>query len=759
MPHPQASLGEAELQRTNNSSRQEITECQRIEEGPGIAQFWIDHSTAPAFWIGPDAQILYANHAACQSLGYSRRELLSMTVHDIDPEFPPELWADHWTKCKQLGSFTTESHHRTKNGDVFPVEMVVDFLEYKGREYHCVFARNITKRKENAQALRDSEERYRDLVEKEKDIIYALDKQGHITFANPAVEEVLGYRPDELVGKHFMAFIPPELQQETAADFERLLETGGIAAETVLLDRQGERHFVEYRSSTIEQDGKVVGSRGIVRDMTDRYRVEQALRESESKFRTLVENSYDVINLFSEEGRVLYTSPSIKRVLGYEPEERIGTYGVELLHPDDAEGSKAFFDKCLRNPRTAAQDICRLQHKDGSYRTVEVTGTNLLDEPGIHALVSIFRDVTEREQAEQAILQAKDDWEKTFDAVPELIAILDTQYRIVRVNKAMAERFGLMPEDFVGKTCHTCVHGATEPPAFCPHRKLIRDSREHTAEYHDDSLDTHFLVTVSPRFDSQGRLLGSVHVARDITEQKKSQQRALQTERLAAIGQTVTGLAHESGNALQRTQACLEMLALHVDDRPAAVDLISRIQTAQDTLHRLFRELRCYAAPVTIQREPVPVDRIIQQTWEHLELVRKDRVILLDAGDACTSRVCNVDRSAMEQVFRNILENSISAGPDPVVIEIECKEVEMEGRRALEISVRDNGPGLSPEQRTRIFEPFYTTKTHGTGLGMAISQRIVQAHGGRIEVGSSDAQGAEIVITLPSQLGRVVEEG
>ena len=112
---------------------------------------------------------------------------------------------------------------------------------------------------------------------------------------------------------------------------------------------------------------------------------------------------------------------------------------------------------------------------------------------------------------------------------------------------------------------------------------------------------------------------------------------------------------------------------------------------------------------------------------------------------------CQVDPFRLEQVFRNILENSLAACPDPVRIVVRCEATEIDGHPAVRVSVRDNGPGLGPEQRQRIFDPFFTTKTKGTGLGMAIAERIVEAHGGRIAVGDGPGRGAEILLTLPRE--------
>ncbi|HZT79185.1 MAG TPA: ATP-binding protein [Gemmataceae bacterium] len=246
-------------------------------------------------------------------------------------------------------------------------------------------------------------------------------------------------------------------------------------------------------------------------------------------------------------------------------------------------------------------------------------------------------------------------------------------------------------------------------------------------------------------------------VGQDITALKEAQERALQQERLAGIGQMMTGLAHESGNALARSQACLEMLALEVPDRPEALDLIGRIQKAQDHLRQLYEEVRGYAAPLKLEREPWDVGAIWRQAWHNLAVQHQGRDAQLHEHINGVDLRCPIDPFRIEQVFRNVFENALAACRDPVRIDVACAETTLAGRPAVRVSVRDNGPGLSPEQRQKIFDPFFTTKTKGTGLGMAIAKRIVDAHGGRIAVGSSaaaadGAQGAEIVLTLPREI-------
>ncbi len=247
-------------------------------------------------------------------------------------------------------------------------------------------------------------------------------------------------------------------------------------------------------------------------------------------------------------------------------------------------------------------------------------------------------------------------------------------------------------------------------------------------------------------YDEGPAVLG---VGQDITELKRAQDRALQSERLAAIGQMVTGLAHESRNALQRGQACLEMLAIADKDRPRSLDLIARIERAQADLHRIFEDVRGYAAPIRLDLRPASLVDVWRDTWTDLEPQRRGRIASIRESVGDVDPRCIVDRFRLGQVFRNLFDNALAARGDPVEISIKCESAEVEGRPGLRVVVLDNGPGLNAEQAANLFEPFFTTKTKGTGLGLAIARRIVEAHGGRIDPGKVGEPGAEIIIKIP----------
>jgi two-component system sensor kinase FixL len=341
------------------------------------------------------------------------------------------------------------------------------------------------------------------------------------------------------------------------------------------------------------------------------------------------------------------------------------------------------------------------------------------------------------------------------EAAPCLIVILSHDHTTLYFSPFAEELTGYAAKEVLGKEYYATF---VADPAMRP---LIAEGKK------DDSgggLTRGFECPIACKDGSQrwivwnAQLLDNYNevpailmVGQDITSLKQAQELALQSERLAAIGQMMTGLAHESGNALARSQACLEMLTFAVENQPKALNLIERIQLAQDHLKQLYDEVRNYAAPLRLDLENFNLPVIWRQAWENLALARQGKSATLIEDLGGLDLHLRVDPFRLGQVFRNILDNALAACTEPIEIKVVCARADLAGKPAVRIAFRDNGPGLSDVQRQHIFDPFFTTKTKGTGLGMAIAKRIVEAHAGSIAVGSNREPGAEIVVTLPCQ--------
>jgi len=240
-------------------------------------------------------------------------------------------------------------------------------------------------------------------------------------------------------------------------------------------------------------------------------------------------------------------------------------------------------------------------------------------------------------------------------------------------------------------------------------------------------------------------LLGYVYV-RELVEDATY---AIEMDRLSSLGQAMTGLVHESRNALARSKAGLNILAHKLEDRPELFRYIEESLAAQRDVQQLFEEVRDYASPRELETVMQPLEHVVEQAWEKVETTTVDRKVKLSQNRGHIDTHCEVDAFCLEGLFRNLIENSISAADGRVAIDITYESTQLESRDALRITYRDNGPGLSLEQTRKVFDAFYTTKTRGTGLGMAIARQAVEKHGGTLHVSRPDGLGAEFVIVIP----------
>ena len=232
-------------------------------------------------------------------------------------------------------------------------------------------------------------------------------------------------------------------------------------------------------------------------------------------------------------------------------------------------------------------------------------------------------------------------------------------------------------------------------------------------------------------------------------ELREAQRKLIQSERLAAIGQTIASLTHEARNELNVLRMGLNLLPEILDNWGEALSIIGHLTESEGRLTRLFEDVRGFAAPIQLHVTDCALSGLWRKAWSSLEPIWKNRDVSFEEEIGDVNLTLQVDAFRMEQVFRNLFENSLAACADPVAIHVSCT-LPIGKDEALSIAVRDNGPGLSPEQRQKVFDAFFTTKSSGTGLGMAIVKRIIEAHGGTISVGTEAFAGAEFIIALPA---------
>ena len=469
----------------------------------------------------------------------------------------------------------------------------------------------------------------------------------------------------------------------------------------------------------------------------------------DARFRQVVEASPAGVILVDERGRIQLINAQIEKWFGYTRSEVTGQF-IEFLVPDSIRPLHVE----LRNQYLSAPDVRQLgsgrdlsaRRKDGTEFSCDISLHPLPSEHGMQVMVHIV-DITERRRLEAERRQFESHKRLRFmvDNLPA--GAVNISAESIQMNRATEEITGYSRQEL--DTLERWFEILFQKRAAKVREQYLIDQaanfpQTRTWELIRRNGQSRWVELTAFR-DGQDE----VWLLHDVTDQMRAQQQVVQAERLAAIGQMMTALAHESRNALQRAQACLEMLELDLEDRPELLNLARRSQVAVDELQRLYEEVRGYATPLVLELREWNLQTICEEVWEHLKTSRSQKQIQFITHATTVSPVRQIDRHRFGQVLRNILENSISVLPvSGGAIDIVFGSEAGTATPRFTISIQDNGPGLNAEQRARIFEPFYTTKSRGTGLGMAIAKRIMEAHGGEITVGNSE-RGTEIILLLP----------
>ncbi len=386
--------------------------------------------------------------------------------------------------------------------------------------------------------------------------------------------------------------------------------------------------------------------------------------------------------------------------------------------------------------------------------------------------LNLEKNMVNLQKSRQDLTKANIEWETTFNSIPDAIAILDLNHRIVRVNQTMGEAFKLKPGQHLGQPCYKLVHGTDQPPAFCPHNQLLKDGREHSTEVFIEQLEHYFLVTVSPIFDDDAKLTGSLHIARDITDQKKlahdlqkshdnlgkivaqrstelqlTHQQLLHSEKLSAIGRLSASIAHEINNPLFGVMTILSGLEKREELSNKAHNAVELALSECKRVKKLISNLQDFHRPTpgrfASQAINQLIDEVLLLTTKEFENHRLH--IIKEYADNLPEIKIVADQ--IKQVLLNLLQNAIDASPPNTDIKITTKRL----NNQLTISIKDQGCGITPENQQHIFEPFFTTKSEvkGTGLGLSVSFGIIKSHNGEIKLKSSPDRGSTFTILLP----------
>jgi two-component system NtrC family sensor kinase len=384
-----------------------------------------------------------------------------------------------------------------------------------------------------------------------------------------------------------------------------------------------------------------------------------------------------------------------------------------------------------------------------SPRQYTDTETEHLTVVANHAAIAI-----ENARVFESMKRTKQDWEETFDAITDLICIVDTDYTICRANRALADKIGLRFNQILGKKCYEIIHHCSEPPKYCTHKKQQTTLMSAIQEIEIPQWNGTFQISNLPIINSENQMVASVHILRDITQQKQMQQRLIQSEKLAALGQLVSGVAHELNNPLTGVIGYGELLMRKELD-PAIKPAIEKIFKESQRAGKIVQHLLGFARPHNPEKKYISIHQVLEEALALREYELQVNHITIHRDYAPELPKTMIDPHQMQHVFLNIIMNAESAINEVLDrgqgnLKIRTRYLDAEVNR-IRIEIEDNGPGISLENQHRIFDPFFTTKDtrHGTGLGLSIAYRFVQEHQGNIDVESQPGYGATFIIEIP----------
>ncbi len=456
-----------------------------------------------------------------------------------------------------------------------------------------------------------------------------------------------------------------------------------------------------------------------------------------TRLSSVVESSDDAIIGMTASGVITDWNAGAERLYGYSADEAKGRPVSLLLPPGRPDDIAAYLAAVQRGEHVERYETERAR-KDGTVIQVSVSVSPILSERGeLTGVSTINHDITTRRRLQDEILRAKDEWEKTFSAVPDLIAVISEDYRIVRINRSMAERLGIAPEDAAGKRCHELVHGLPHPLPACPHALMLQCAARQTAEIHEEHLAGDFLVTVSPLADEHGICIGSVHVMHDITERKQAEIALKEANRKLLMLSSIT--RHDILNQLLIQRGYLEIVREEERD-PEVASYLEKIDNAAETITKQIEFTRFY------QNIGVQAPK-----WHPLAATIRSAAAQLDlSGIVLDIDIPDIEVYAdplIEKVFYNLIENSRRHGGGVSRISF----VFAIGDSGAMLTYRDDGAGISPEFREILF-----TRGAGrnTGFGLFLSREILSITGITMEETGRSGEGVRFEIHIPSGVFR-----
>lgn len=620
----------------------------------------------------------------------------------------------------------------------------------------------IVRRNESEATLRRSEAQLRTTFESAPIGMALVDMGGRPVRSNASLQRMLGYTPDELANLTFTEFTHPD---DAATDWHLFQEL--IAGRRN--QYQMEKRYYRADGTLVwgqlsvallrDSDGRPSLALGMVEDITERKRAEEALRGSEGRLARILEIAQDAIISVDEHQRIILFNQGAEQIFGYQAREVLG-HPLDILLPElfvdvHREHVQAFRTSSTPARRMGERQEVHGRHRDGTMFPAEAS-ISKLEQNGRFVFTAILRDVSERRRADEALRQAEERLRLVVANLPIVLWALDREGRFTISEGRGLRLLGLNAGEVVGRAV-TEVY-ATSPAVLDASRRALQGE---SVTFSVTLNDLTFECWYSPLHNGDGHIGGAIGVAIDVTERQRLHAQLLQSQKMEAIGRLAGGIAHDFNNLLTVIFGYSELLlAALAEDDPRREDL-GEIRRAAASAAALTRQLLAFSRRQILQ--PVVLD--LNATILNLEgmlqrLIGEDVPIELRLGPGLGC--VHADPTQIEQVIMNLAANARDAMPNGGNLTIETSDVALSEAdiRArgwgspgayVRLRISDTGEGMTPDVRARVFEPFFTTKEmgKGTGLGLSTVYGIVKQSGGFIAVESAPGQGTAFLIDFP----------
>jgi len=623
-------------------------------------------------------------------------------------------------------------------------------------------------------ALRENEEKYRNILENIEEGYFETNLAGDTTFFNNFAAKILGYSRNELMGMNNRQYTDEENAKKLYQTFNKVYTTGKThkGFDWEVIGKDGSKRDIEASVSLRKDpEGQPIGFRGIIRDLSERKRAEEKLQRSEEKLRTIIEHSNELFYIHNTDHVITYVSPTSKDIFGYSPEEMmINWQTMPTDNPFNQKGIK-LTEKAIKTGKKQAPFLLEVKKKDGTLILLEIDETPVKDAKGkVVSIAGAARDVSKQKQAEKSVLQSEKRFRDLFNSISDLIYTHDLKGRFISLNPTIEKLLGYEHNELIGHKPSDVMKPEFVSAFENEYLKQLKTQGYHEGittylKKNGEKAYVEYRSTLVYPDDGEPYVSG---IGRDVTERvlserkvAKLQEQLTQAQKMEAIGTLAGGIAHDFNNILFPMFGYLEIMLEDVPkDNPLRGHLIE-VFTGAKRARDLIKQILTFSRQSDHERKPLEIQRVIK---EALKLIKSSLPSTIEISENIKSNcgLVMADPTHIHQIAMNLCTNAFHAMEETGgKLTIALKEVELAAEDLndpamipgshVSLMIADNGPGMEQNIIDRIFDPYFTTKGEGkgTGLGLAVVHGIVKSHGGQISVYSEPGKGTEFQIFFP----------